>query len=227
MMHTPALRGALLGLCVITLAGSGCGGTSETPLHIGETATPAPEVTTPAAPAPLVELGPLPQDSVYLLPIEAVDQDGATAALDRHRGHPVILSMFYASCPTACPMLINDVKAFLVTLTEAERAEVRVVLVSLDPARDDPPALRAAMERHGLDPAAWTLLRTAPGDVRAVAAALGVQYRSAPGGQMNHSTILTLLDPDGRPLARHEGLGRDPAQLRSALRALPASPSSR
>lgn len=227
MRPTPLSARRALPRLLLLAALTACGGPppEAAPSPAEETAAPAAPAA--PAPAPLVELGPLPQDSVYQLPVSAVDQTGAPAALDRHRGHPVILSMFYASCPTACPMLINDVKAFLGGLSPAEQAELRVVLVSLDPDRDDPAALQQAMERHGLDPARWTLLRTAPGDVRAVAAALGVQYRAAPGGQMNHSTILTLLDPNGRPLARHEGLGRDPAPLRDALRALPGAPTPR
>jgi protein SCO1/2 len=167
-----------------------------------------------------VSLDPLPTDSLYQLPVTAVDQTGAPSALDRFRGQPVLISMFYASCPAACPLLIRDIQALEAALPAPERAQLRVLLVSLDPARDTPEALAAALAQVQADPGRWAMLRTAPGDVRAVAAALGIRYRPTPDGEMNHSSILTVLDADGRPKARLEGLGRDPAPLVEALRGL-------
>lgn len=160
---------------------------------------------------------PLPTDSVYQLQTALVDQHGALTALDVHRGHPVILSMFYASCPTACPMLIEDVRALERSLSEAEREDLRVVLVSLDPERDTPEMLAEVVVRHGVDDARWTLVRPGVEDVRAIAAALGIRYRATSNGEMNHTSLLTLLDVNGRPVARLEGLKRDAQPLRDAL----------
>lgn len=184
----------------------------------------APEPLAAEPPASAVEgidLDPLPDDSLYQLGLPLEDHRGQRIGLDVHRGHPVVVTMFYAWCPAACPMLIEDVKAFERALAPAERAGLRVLMVSLDPARDDPAKLAEAVATHGVDGARWTLARTAPEEVRTVAAALGIRYRAAPDGEMNHSSILTLLDAEGRPVARMEGLRRDPAPLLDALRALP------
>lgn len=171
------------------------------------------------AEAPPVERGPLPADSVYALDVPLVDQHGRDVDLAVHRGHPVVISMFYASCPMACPRLIADLQALERRLDDGQRDDLRVLLVSLDPERDTPAAMAEVVARHGVDDARWTLARTAPQDVRAVAAALGIRYRPAEDGEMNHSSILTVLDRDGRPLARLEGLERDPAPLLAALAA--------
>lgn len=159
----------------------------------------------------------LPSESVYQLGTVGVTHTGAEARLDVFRGHPTLITMFYASCPTACPMLIEDIKSFEAGLSDAERADLRVVLVSLDPAADTPERLQQAMTDHGVDASRWVMLRTEPDAVREVAAALGVRYRPAPSGEMNHSSILTLVDRDGRPVARVEGLRRDPSALRVAM----------
>ena len=170
-----------------------------------------------AAEPPPPAVGPLPDDSVYALDVPLVDQHGREIDLAVHRGRPVVISMFYASCPMACPRLIADLQALEQRLDADTRGELRVLLVSLDPDRDTPEAMAEVVARHGLDDTRWTLARTAPDDVRAVAAALGVRYRPTGGGEMNHSSLLTLLDRDGRVLARLEGLERDPAPLLTAL----------
>ena len=47
------------------------------------------------------------EDSVYQLPVQLTDQANRVSGLDVFRGQPVLVSMFYASCPNACPTLID------------------------------------------------------------------------------------------------------------------------
>ena len=164
---------------------------------------------------------PLPADSLYTLELPLVDQHGRPSGLDVGRGHPTLVSMFYASCPTACPMLVGEVQALEDRLTAAERADLRVVLVSLDPDRDTPAVLAEAAERYGVDGARWSLHRTEDEHVRTLSAVLDIQYRDLPDGEMNHSTILTLVDRQGRKVARRDGLGGTVDPLVDALRGLP------
>jgi protein SCO1/2 len=100
-----------------------------------------------------------------------------------------------------------------------------VLAISLDPARDSPAALAALAARHGLDTPRWTLARAANGDVRRVAAALGVRYRMLPDGEINHSTVIALLDADGRIMATTATVGRVDddfaARVREAVTAAP------
>lgn len=177
---------------------------------------PAPQIDDPASPA--TEVLPLPSDSLYNLEIGGVTHTESTVDLDVYRGHPVVVSMFYSYCPSACPMLISELKAIESRLAPEERAQLRVLLVSLDPERDTPAQLASAMRDHDVDADRWTMLSTPPSDVREVAAALGIRYRPTADGEMNHSSILTLLDTNGVPVARHEGLGRDHAPFDDALR---------
>ncbi len=165
--------------------------------------------------------GGLPADSLYTVSIPLVDDRGEPLGLDWGRGHPTLISMFYASCPTACPMLVNEVKGLEAKLRPEERADLRVLLVSLDPERDDPAALARAAERYGVHSERWRLTRTEPEHVRTLAALLDIQYRDLPNGEMNHSSVLTLLDRRGRVVARREGLGGTVDPLVEALRALP------
>jgi protein SCO1/2 len=128
--------------------------------------------------------------------------------------------MFYASCPTACPLLIGDVLALEEALPPGVKEDTRVLLVSLDPARDTPEKMAQVVSDRSLDTDRWTLSRAELADVRVVAAALSVSYRALDDGEMNHSSILTVLDRDGVPVQQLEGLRQDPAPLVAALSGL-------
>lgn len=159
--------------------------------------------------------------SLYDLELKLTDQHGAEIQLDAFRGHPVIISMFYASCPFACPTLISDIQRFDKSLDEATRARLRVLLVSIDPERDTPENLRALAARHQLDTTRYRLASAPDGAVRELAAALGFKYRKLEGGAFNHSSLITLLDPRGFPATRIEGLNQPSDALVARLKAMP------
>lgn len=175
--------------------------------------------STPPTAAPEVEAsGP----SLYDLHVGLIDQHGAASDFDVFRGHPVLVSMFYASCPTACPMLVERVQDVEARLSPAVRQDLRVLLVSLDPEHDDPAALEEAASRFGVDQTRWCLARAGEGDVRSIAGVLGIQYRPAQGGSIAHTSVVVLLDGDGRQVLRQDGLGDDAAPLVAAIGVLAA-----
>lgn len=175
---------------------------------------PSAPTAEPDAAAPT---GPLPDDSLYQLGLSLTDQEGRTVDLGLYRGHPTLVTMFYASCPAACPMLIADLEAIEAALSPTLRSDLRVVMVSFDPEVDTPEALSRLSAEHGLDEARWTLARSHPDDVRALAAVLGISYRRLETGHYNHSAVITLLDTEGRPTARIEGLQQPADALLAAL----------
>ncbi len=177
-------------------------------------------------------LGPgdtVPGASIYALDVALTDQGGKAIKLDVFRGHPVILSMFYASCPHACPLLISNVQTLEASLPPGVREKTRVLLVSFDPARDTTAALEQVLTTRKLDRDRWTLA-TAPDDqVREIAAVLGIKYRETPidgdGGlrrEYNHSSVITLLDAQGRIDLRADGLADGTAPLGKRLAELAA-----
>jgi protein SCO1/2 len=153
--------------------------------------------------------------SFYDLDVELMSPTGSTG-LDVHRGHPVLLTMFYASCPQVCPMTIGRLQTIDARLSPAASAELRVVLVSLDPARDDVADLAALKAKHGLD-ARWTVARASENDVRVLSAALGVAYRPTGDGEIHHSSVIALLDGDGVSRAVVGSLGEPVDELVAAI----------
>jgi len=162
---------------------------------------------------------PLPGDSLYRLKLALTDQDGHAMEWSSLRGSPLLVSMFYASCEMVCPMIFETIHRTLKALPPADRASMKVVLVSIDPARDTVAVLKKTAVAHGCD-AQWTVARCDEAAVRKLAAVLGIQYRRLESGEFNHSTSIELLDPDGRIAARSSTLGAVDPALVKAVRAV-------
>jgi len=159
----------------------------------------------------------LPPQSVYHLQVSVEDQFGEITGLDRYRGHPVLVTMFYASCPHVCPMLISTIKLTETKLSAEERADLRVLTISIDPDRDTPEKLRETLERHSVDASRWSMVRSQPGDLRTIAGVFGVRYKQLPDGEFNHTTRIILLDQEGTQVASTERLGRHDAAFLEAI----------
>ncbi len=152
----------------------------------------------------------LPGDSVYQLPLVLTDHNGRAADWRVRRGKPQLVSMFYTSCKYICPLIIDSGRAIERQLTPAEQQRIGILLISMDPARDTPAALKYIVEKRRLDVVRWTLASPPKQDVRAVAGVLGIRYRALADGEFNHTSALVLLDADGRILARTERMGARP-----------------
>ena len=175
-----------------------------------------------ASTAPATAPAALPPDSVLRLDGRFTDQDGKVFVLPTRRGRVQLVTMFYTSCKYMCPLIVDSGLGVDHALTPAERAKLRVLFVSLDPARDDVATLAALADKRKLDRQRWTLARTDAASVRKTAAVLGVRYRALANGEFNHSSVLILLDAQGRIVARTEKMGRVPdpeflAKVRATL----------
>ena len=138
--------------------------------------------------------------SVYDLEGGWRDQTGAPRSLASLRGAPVLLAMVYTHCTATCPLAVAELKRIA-----ALEPDVRLVLVSLDPARDDPERLARYAADHALDASRWTLLTGSDSDVRDLAATLSVRYRRVTPDDLAHSNLITLLDREGRIVRQTSG----------------------
>jgi protein SCO1/2 len=157
------------------------------------------------------------EGSLYELDFALTDADGHTRHLSDFRGQPFVASMIYTNCTSVCPRVTADLQALDGALPPVLQEKVRFVLVSLDPERDTPAALREFATAHQLDPARWTLLAAGADDMRTLAAVLGVRYRPDGAGEIAHSALIAVVDGGGVIRHRQVGTVDDRSELVAAV----------
>ena len=124
-----------------------------------------------------------------------IDQSGQPFALRDLRGHPSLVFFGFTHCPDVCPTTL--VKLAQVKKT-AGIPDLRVVFVTIDPARDTPTLVGQYV--RAFDPG-FIGLTGDNRDILKMAANFGVAVNriELPGGDytMDHSAVVFLLDRHG------------------------------
>jgi protein SCO1/2 len=128
------------------------------------------------------------------------------------RGRPQVVTMFFANCQYACPLLVYKMKQIAAALPEDLRTNIGFTLVSFDSERDTPPALHSYRLQHELADN-WSLLHGTTDSVLDFAALLGVKFKKDAQDQFLHSNVITLLNKDGEIAFQETGLSLDTAQI--------------
>lgn len=147
--------------------------------------------------------------SLYQLDSTWTTDAGQGVKLGRLQGRVQVVVLFFASCTSACPILLHDLQRIESALPEGDRARVGFTLVTLDPERDTPAALHAYRDAHQLPAGRWTLLRGSADDTLELAALLGVKYKREVTGQFAHSNLITVLNDRGEIIHQLAGLNQD------------------
>lgn len=153
-----------------------------------------------------------------------IDQDGKTRTQADFAGKIMLVYFGYTFCPDVCPTGLQRLAEGLDVLTEAERAQVAPVFVTIDPARDTVPVLKEYVAQF--HPNLIGLTGTAE-QVAVAAKAYRVYYRKSDQTKdqadylMDHSSIIFVMGPDGgyRAHFTHESKPEDiAAGVRKALK---------
>ncbi len=148
-------------------------------------------------------------------PLRLTGGDGRPFDLASLRGSPVLVYFGYTHCPDVCPTTLSDIRDALRLVA----VPVRVVFVTIDPARDDVAAMTAYVDAYG---SGFVGLTGTAAEIRAAADAWGVSYRrldstSAAGYAMAHTTETYLVDATGL-LRHHLFFGASPELIAERLR---------
>jgi protein SCO1/2 len=114
-------------------------------------------------------------------------------------GQPLVVVFGYSSCPDFCPTTMSRL-ARTMTLLDEEAQSVQVVLVSVDPDRDDP--RRIQEYAAGFDPR-FVGLTGDRAAIEALARAYGIHHEHGHampenGYLVDHTTRVTVLDAAGQ-----------------------------
>jgi protein SCO1 len=127
-------------------------------------------------------------------------QDGKTLAKADLSGRVVLVGFVFTTCTGTCPATTQRMAGVARRLAEAGIGpdRVRLVTITLDPARDTPEELRRYMRLFGIDAKRWSFLTGSPEQVAKVHAAWGMWAKPAGNGQIDHPSRVFLVDGKGR-----------------------------
>jgi protein SCO1 len=144
------------------------------------------------------------------LEFSLTDQDGKVVNAAAYRGQLVVLYFGYTHCPDVCPMTLATLSQAIRNLG-ADADKVRVLFVTVDPARDTPAVLKRYVNAFGPafvglrgDSAALETL------TRRYRVAYSLEKPDAKGNyDVTHSSALFIFDTNGK--ARLLATGSDKA----------------
>jgi protein SCO1/2 len=175
----------------------------------GVTGFCSPQTNATCCAKPMASSAGLSEGSLYQTDSKWTTDTGKEISLAELQGRPQVVVMFFASCQSACPILLHDLKRIEASLKPEHRARVGFTLVTIDPRRDTPQALARYRAVHRLSAENWALVRGEPDDIQELAALLGVKYKEQADGVFAHSNLITVLDQNGEVVHQLVGLGQD------------------
>lgn len=83
------------------------------------------------------------------LAFELVDENGNEVNAERFGGKSTLLYFGFTHCPDVCPTTLARLDAAIQRMDEADRDDIQVLFVSVDPRRDTPETLRTYTDAFG------------------------------------------------------------------------------
>jgi protein SCO1/2 len=184
--------------------------------HVGSAALPA-NVNQLAMATELLEVGAEVPDAAF------VDQADRRRSFAEWRGSVTVVTFIYTSCPLPnyCPLMDQNFATLQGAIAEdaALRGRVKLMSISIDPARDTPAVLAAHAARRKTDAEVWTWLTGDPVTIDKFAGRFGVGIlRPDNATEINHNLRTAIVDRAGRVQTIYSGNEWTPGQLLSDLR---------
>jgi protein SCO1/2 len=130
-----------------------------------------------------------PQAALRELPAAWLDDRGQPFDLHSVQGHPVVLTMAYATCHRVCPVTMRRLEELQQQYDhDGEKAEF--VVIGYDPESDDPPAWHQYRQTRHLTRPNWHFLTGSRDAVQQAAQQLGFKFWKYDQHVMHGSRIL-------------------------------------
>ena len=151
---------------------------------------------------------------------ELLDQDGTQVTLAQFRGKVVALAFIFASCSSTCPILTAKMATVQEHLGSDFGARVIFLSVTVDPEHDSPDVLGRYAETFGANLDGWKFLTGSPHTIGAIERLYGVFAARAPSGDVDHTNLISVVDPRGMMRVQYLGVRFDPDELHRDLLSL-------
>jgi protein SCO1/2 len=140
-------------------------------------------------------------------PYRLIDQDGKPRSSADFRGRYQLIYFGYSFCPDVCPTTLGVISSALDKLG-VDSGRIVPVFITIDPERDTPAVLKKYMAAFGPQ---FVGLTGSVADIAKVEKEYRVYAKKQPlegksGYGMDHSSVIYLIGPNGRPVTFYEEL---------------------
>jgi len=149
-----------------------------------------------------------------------VDQTGRDLSLADLRGKVLAVSFVFTTCSDSCPIVTAKMAEIQRRLGNDFGTRVRFVSISVDPLTDTPKRLRAYAAKFGADVPGWSFLTGTPAQIDNVVRGMGAYARRADNGEVDHLTLTSLVDVQGRLRVQYLGYRFKVDEMLADLQAL-------
>ena len=151
--------------------------------------------------------------------IELTDQDGKTFSLDDLKGETVLINFMFAGCVSICPVqtvglrrVHNEMKL------DPEKDRIKILSISIAPLSDTPEQLKAFAQRFEIDKPSWRFAMTSQALTDELTEQFGVGVKPMDGDQLDHRSLLYLINHKGVMIQQYRGNVVDVERLKKELR---------
>ncbi len=137
-------------------------------------------------------------------PFTLTDQDGVPRRDADFRGRYRLVYFGYTFCPDVCPLTLGVMNDALDKMGFKAKV-VAPIFITVDPARDTPKVLKTYLAAFGKN---WVGLTGDDAAIANVAKEYRVYFKRQPlkggGYGMDHSSVIYLMDPNGRYVTHYD-----------------------
>lgn len=126
-------------------------------------------------------------------PFRLTAEDGSAFGSEHLKEKVWVVDFFFTTCNGPCPRMSTQMKRLQEATRDVEN--LRLLSITIDPARDDAATLAAYARRYKADPARWRFLTGPPDEIRKLS--LDAFRLSDVGGALEHSSRFALVDKKG------------------------------
>jgi protein SCO1 len=147
-------------------------------------------------------------------------QDGAPVALADFRGKVVAVTFIFTLCTATCPVLTPMMSFVQDRLGHDFGTKIAFASITVDPERDTPEVLKMYAQAFGANLAGWSFLTGHPDAIQDVTRRYGVYASKTEGGDVDHTFLTSIVDPNGILRVQYLGVRFDPEEFRRDLLSL-------
>lgn len=151
--------------------------------------------------------------------IKLTDQDGKTFSLDDLKGETLLVNFMFASCTTICPVQTTGLKQVHNEMKlDPEKDRIKMISISIAPLSDTPALLKQFAQRFEIDTPNWRFAVATQVHTDELSKQFGVGVKPLEGDQLDHRSLLYLINHKGMMIQQYRGNLVDVERLKKELR---------